>query len=526
MQIVYATHLPLPNLTNGSQLDAAIAALRSWTHRRFGSTLEPFSGGQADVGGVRITWDLMTGEAGGLFGVWIDQSDSYANLWRWCTYADIGVEHGQAWFRVRVQLYTQEEGLLTTPQVLSGRPGVVREIVDTFDIELDGRPLGRLAKVTGASADEYLRFLEDANRRLPVVAISADPKNDTFLDPTRVADRLLGLAHVAVLDRDAAWDITNTIGRQLSVYQGAVRIYWPGFTTADEPRRHRLYLDGALDFLGTEGLQQELFDVLGRLAGLSLDEPGLRRALTLERRRCQMEQRVEERAASLARVANAAATAGSVSAAEFAEFAKEYEELEEAATTYEQDALEAQRENNQLRSERDAAREQVIELSRAFADQAGSAPVIAAAERPARTVAEAVERARTEAQHVVYLPEALRSASESEYEDPTRLLEDLRLIEEIAQDWALGELAQGPHNAFKQRSSAYRPGISQTAKTTYKSDYERSREGRTFLLGPHLRRGIGPVSAIMRIYMYFDTRSIKIIIGHVGRKLRDDGNRN
>jgi predicted flap endonuclease-1-like 5' DNA nuclease len=523
MQTTYATHLPLPSQPDGHELDAAIAALRAWVQRRFRITIEPLVGGRAERDGVHVEWTLLTGEAGGLFGTWIDQPDADP-LWRWRTYADLGVQHGAAWFRVRVQLYSTEEGLLTVPHVGAGRPGVVRELVRELGIELDGHRLGPPIDVTRDAAEDYVAFIEDPQRRLPIVAISADADGEPFIDPVRTADRLLGLAHVAALDDDGAWAVTKALGKRLSCYQGAVRIYWPGFGRGDDPYHHRLYVFGALDVLGPDGLQGELFDQLGRLAGLSIDEPVLRRALILERRAAEVDQRVEERAETLARVANAAAAEGAVTAEEFAEFAKEFEALETTVTLVEQDALEGQVEVERLRAERDAARRQVAELSRAFA-QAGAAEAPEVVEPPA-TVLEAVERARAEAEQTVYLPEALKSAEASEYDDPSRVLDDLRLIEGVARDWASGLLPMGPHEAFRERTAAYRADISQTAETQYATDYEREWKGFRVTLRPHLRRGTGAVSSIMRIYMHFDTESKQIVVGHVGRKLRDASNRN
>jgi hypothetical protein len=46
------------------------------------------------------------------------------------------------------------------------------------------------------------------------------------------------------------------------------------------------------------------------------------------------------------------------------------------------------------------------------------------------------------------------------------------------------------------------------------------------MLGPHFARGIGSPNDILRIYWAVDDETKKLIVGHVGRKLRDDGNRN
>jgi hypothetical protein len=46
------------------------------------------------------------------------------------------------------------------------------------------------------------------------------------------------------------------------------------------------------------------------------------------------------------------------------------------------------------------------------------------------------------------------------------------------------------------------------------------------MLGPHFAHDVGSPSEILRIYWYADPDERVFVIGHVGRKLRDDSNRN
>ncbi|AXV09980.1 hypothetical protein DVS28_b0210 (plasmid) [Euzebya pacifica] len=71
--------------------------------------------------------------------------------------------------------------------------------------------------------------------------------------------------------------------------------------------------------------------------------------------------------------------------------------------------------------------------------------------------------------------------------------------------------------------SGYRPGISQTAATTYTADYIRRYGDREIMLGPHLARRVGPANQIMRTYWYVDGAERVVAVGHVGAHLRDAG---
>lgn len=527
MQIVYATHLPLPSENDASALDLAAEAVASWVRKRFNVEMSPLAAGHGESDSARVEWKSMTGSAGGLIGVFVDQADRGDPTWRWRTYVDLGVEDGQAWLRVRVGLYSPLEGLLTKPRVHAGRPGVVRALADRLTIRADGWRVGEWRTVGRSQVGAYLEFLRSAHRQLPVVVLSTDNAGDTFLDPARVADRVLGLAHVVKIDTAAAYLVSDRIGKTLSCYLGAVRIYWPGFRSDDDPYHHRLFLEGSLNYLGREGLEAELFDILGRLAGLSLDEPPLRRALRIEERAAEVAARIAEQTDHAARlVATADMNDGGLSAEEFVEFAAEFDQMTAQVKSLELSSLDAESEIASLRAERDESRSQLIEVVRQYGDPRREQPTALVDLAPPTSVAEAVRRADDAAEHSVYLREAFDSAEQSGYQDPSRVMDDLRVIEEIATDWAAGDLSAGPNHAFEQRCSNYQSGLGQKASTQYAVDYERVYKDQVVMLGPHLRRGIGAVASILRIYMYFDTDDQRIVVGHVGRKLRDDSNRN
>jgi hypothetical protein len=89
--------------------------------------------------------------------------------------------------------------------------------------------------------------LLDSGRRLPVVLFSAKKEEDGMYpteagNPSLTARELCGLAHVFVMPRvEDSHRLTKRLG-MLSVYDGAVRIYWPRFRLSDPPPRHPLHL--------------------------------------------------------------------------------------------------------------------------------------------------------------------------------------------------------------------------------------------------------------------------------------------
>jgi hypothetical protein len=239
MQTVYATHLNLPDALGAAALDVAAEVLLTWVGTRFGVALYPLSGGEAHESGVDVRWESLFGDSRGLIATTVDQPDRNDAGSRWRTYIDLGVDEGRAWLRARVQLSSPFEGRLTSPKVQAGRPGIVRALTDAMDIRIDDWELGEWP-VERHQVPAYVGFLDSPDRQLPIDALSVPEGGEPFLDPSRASDRLLGLAHVVVVDSQASYAVTDMVGKALSCFSGAVRIYWPGFNSQDDPYFHRL----------------------------------------------------------------------------------------------------------------------------------------------------------------------------------------------------------------------------------------------------------------------------------------------
>ncbi|HZE66970.1 MAG TPA: hypothetical protein VE081_10090 [Sporichthyaceae bacterium] len=524
MQTIYAAHLPLPSQLGPKALDQAVAAVVSWLHDRFGITPSPLSGGSHRADDLVIEWESLFGVAGGLVGFEVDQADPEDATWRWRTHIDIGVEGGQAWLRVRVALFSPREGLVTRPKVAPHRPPVVRRVVDRIDVRIDGRRVGEPWVLTVPQVPGYVKFLTSRDRRLPVLAISHDSEGEPFLDRARAADRLLGLAHVVEIDLQSSYAVTDAIGKTLSCYSGAVRMYWPGFAVGDDPYFHRAYVGGSLAYLGREGMGTELFDTLGRLSALSISEPNLRRRLRREQYLQDTAARSVEAAAARAALLEADRP-GPVDHEAWVALSDDHERQQRRIGALEAELFEARLETEALRAERDSeAQVRSADLATMLSPARPLTPTVVEAleeELIPDSVLDAVRIARERCPHLVILEEAFTSAALSKYEDPERVLANLLLMEQIGDDWNSGELPDGPHEAFQQRCSGYHSAL-HGAQVPFEAAYRRSFEGREVTLGPHIARGHGPETAVLRIYWWFDEVRRRIVVGHVGGHLRQE----
>ena len=127
-------------------------------------------------------------------------------------------------------------------------PGVVRYALNRIGMR-DCVPITCRPKSVTTIEDllALKKLVADPARTLPVVILSEVNRNERrpgvlgeyALNPEHLADDLLGLAHVVKLPWQAAFDWTKAVDKEWSVYNGAVRTYYPGLDFAkDDPWDH------------------------------------------------------------------------------------------------------------------------------------------------------------------------------------------------------------------------------------------------------------------------------------------------
>lgn len=193
---------------------------------------------------------------------------------------DIG-EDGLADGRVRLRLHTVEEagggsslqfetstkvlfgeeGLFLRTEVLLGRgeavlgaqhgttraPRFFAEILRLpghwFFAEGADRLMGQVFRVRRGGLDLLEQVLANDARRLPIVLVSSVGGRERFEGlSASLARTTTGLAHVAILDEDASWELTDRFGERWSCYGQAVRVFWPHRFGVGSPYDHPLHL--------------------------------------------------------------------------------------------------------------------------------------------------------------------------------------------------------------------------------------------------------------------------------------------
>jgi hypothetical protein len=159
-------------------------------------------------------------------------------------------------FSARLLVSTSEDELEIEPHV----PGFVQQVAEKCvlsrgPIELSPEPW---LIQSDEDTERLVAILIDQSRMLPVFVLtvtddSGDP-NQPLLDASGLARATLGIAHVAIVPATFTWSLTSRLGKQRSVFGGAVRPYLPGFTEDASPYGHRLMLADQISTL--EGAAQ------------------------------------------------------------------------------------------------------------------------------------------------------------------------------------------------------------------------------------------------------------------------------
>jgi hypothetical protein len=363
----------------------------------------------------------------------------------------------------------------------------------------------------GEAVDELVNgLLLDPNRELPVVLISPSAIGDHSIDVSDrdwLAGKLAGMAHVIVLGRSAdTFDLTHALGKAYSCFDGAVRIYWPGFTGADSPFDQPLYLGNSVNRAVLASIRRsvvqrvcERFTPLPQVGPL-LDGYRYRRTRDLlDQQRSQVSS-LEELVGLLDE-----------------QNGHLLEDQRRLTARLEKLEAELQQTLGELRRVADENRGLRWRLLQAVS--AGSPSVAQWEEMPApASFAEAVLRAQEQYTSTLVITSAAGRAAElmnPADNSPARLWDALRAMDSVCKCWQDDDLKGGFHPAFKQEGWIL-GFASPTAVNQHRYAYCFTYEGLRVCVRDHLDLSKGE-----RIYWFRDEDRRVFVVNHIGQHLPD-----
>jgi hypothetical protein len=177
----------------------------------------------------------------------------------WTTELAVFLDASIGKFTARLIVGSPELRLDVEPHV----PGVVLQIIDAPGLSAGNfkrLPAKPVIIRTQTDATLLIETLLDPVRKLPTIVLSvpADAPNEyqPAFDAKELARACAGLALVVVLPARFSWALTHRFGKRLSVYEGAARVYLPGFTEDANPfGEHEILLPNQASEEG-EGLRR------------------------------------------------------------------------------------------------------------------------------------------------------------------------------------------------------------------------------------------------------------------------------
>ncbi len=527
MRTVYATQFEIGAPTDVfANWAAALDATRRWVEgfyaRKQFSFAYPADGGQvrpADDHLVEVDLQQPNQTSRLCTLDWTHPDDSDGTL-RWQLQVTTALSSGALECSILVRVSSNSFSIIPARFTLR-RPGLVRTLVESLPCENAGVPLRRAARIlrVGELREFVAVSLANPQRALPVVVVSKDVYSEQpAVVPDDLADRLVGLAEVAVTaDKWAGFQLTDEIGtKTLSCYDGAVRLYWPGFSVYAQPAHHPLWLKSQIEWHESNG--RPLSDFLMRmLAGIAsfrhTDGRTIRSAREAVRR--ERARHLEDLRAKVAKGGEGQADLESMIDELWAENDKLKKERDEAYGR-----------RDELERDLQAAKANLETMYQYQSEAEPTKPASQAvvAEVVLSNVLEATRAAAAEFdENLLFLDSAFDAAKNSPFQRPERVYEALQAIDEVCSEWRQS-LESGSsmgtwESAFERRGFDYKNEISQTTRTKYGHEYTFVYEGHKRLFEKHITEGAKQAHKCFSIHMYRDEDARKVVIGHVGRHL-------
>lgn len=128
-------------------------------------------------------------------------------------------------------------------------PRVLRNLVRECHLLDAGREVAGLQAIsTTRDCEELVALICAADRTLPVVVLAASEQTGKHaLQPVGLMKELSGLAHVRLLDAEAANTFGLLVTGRYRVFDGGVRTFFPGFSLESDPFDHPVAIPSRID---------------------------------------------------------------------------------------------------------------------------------------------------------------------------------------------------------------------------------------------------------------------------------------
>ena len=122
-------------------------------------------------------------------------------------------------------------------------PGCIQQLIETVGIHSPTNEFFATSRDIN-DKNSYMEFedhLFNPERQTPLIVISGHSKENNYaIEHQKLAKAVMGMAHVYSLSFGQAKHFSKKVGKTLSVFDGGLRVYMPGFDESANPGAHRL----------------------------------------------------------------------------------------------------------------------------------------------------------------------------------------------------------------------------------------------------------------------------------------------
>jgi hypothetical protein len=447
----------------------------------------------------------------------LDHPDADVPGRTWSTEVTVGISPQGAQFGVRLSYVSRRDD----PDIELSTPGIALQVADRPGLQDFGIPLTSEPWILETADDVHrlLELIENPGRTRPVYVASlpdgsVDPAT-ALIECGSLARRCLGIAHVVVLPSPLSFQLTDRVGKEHSVFGGAVRSYFPGFAVEDQmPRKHPLALPARIvDWAG--GGARAFEDLLVRRAyEYSTRRPDLEdrlpsftrvRKIALSRRQVDLERGGDQQAI----IINLQA--------QNQELSREAETWEALATEEMNQRTHIQGEVDQLRAQNEWMRTELDRLRLELQNLTGSR-----ADAPVPFPTDLGKLAEWAHQAVpgrlTLLPRAITAAKQGLYRETRHVFNALLLL---ANEYRDMKVHGGPERkssfarALQELGLRCEPTFSGCRYGEFGDAYFVDWSGQRRLLDMHMKNGgnTRDPTRCLRIYFFWDDDEQQVIVG-------------
>ena len=443
--------------------------------------------------------------------------DSQIENKRWVTEVVLSERsNGERTTRASISLFTGYEGAKLTPDVDSvSRPRLVKSLIEEFGA-YESLPLSlEPRKLEASQVETFVELLKHDQRVFPVVWVSAhNSDGHPLVNPFPVADWLAGVAHVIVSEGvGPSRAIEDLLDEKFNCFDGAVRIYWPGFSEEDSHFDHKLWLPHQVERLEEgkrHGFRSHLLSYISevstnRLIDDVVEWSDVRRLQSRSELRRLREEGQDQEALEVA---------------------------EEIIDDLEGEKQHLKKQLGQLQDQKERARNEAEQWRKAYQEQQKSEDESsvgpASEDLPPATLTEAVDRILSKhgvgaEETKIRIPRSVRGEITDEFEDVESAYDALKWLATTFVPAKRGDEECPDLDLSCRRASGFSYTAHQSDRTMgeYPDDYYLRWNEEKRALERHLGKGSSKdPRETLRIAFFYDEDQDQVVVGYIGQHQR------